>query len=139
MMAVTKRNIIIEQLKAIKDLSSVLGPDRIPISAINSITQVEDLLASEAGPMKVYRIETGGAIYHFAGRNMGEALEVAWTGFADYDDRESIENDGLAISPLKREEWPKNYYDLQSGKWLHFADLVARIKEPSVLTCSEWP
>lgn len=94
--------------------------------------------------MNVYKIDTG-AIYYFAARSQEEALAVAWKGFAEYDDIESLREDEkdspLAAELVPPDEWGAWTYhdDGHGGPSASFAELVARTTEAGVLTCSEWP
>ena len=88
--------------------------------------------------MKVYRIDTG-ATHHFAARSMLQAIEVAWEGFADYDDIKSIEEGEFSIELLHESQWPQTFNNDDGDTEASFSDLVGRTKEPCVLTCSEWP
>lgn len=126
-------------LLVIRDLMKGRSPEDMPISAINAVSLAEETLAAEdSGPMKVYRIDTG-ATYHFAARSMLQAIEVAWEGFADYDDIKSIEEGEFSIEILHESQWPKTFNNDDGDTEASFFDLVARTKEPCVLTCSEWP
>lgn len=131
----TRRKLIL----VIRDLMKGRRPEDMPISAINAVSQAEEVLAAEySGPMKVYRIETG-ATYHFAARSMLQAIEVAWEGFSGYDDLEAIEEGEFSIELLDESKWPKTYNDDDGDMEASFSELVARTKEPGVLICSEWP
>ena len=96
----------------------------------------------EKPKMNVYKVETGGATYHFAATTPEEAEKVAWAGFEDYDDPESIRQDGgISVELVPPEVWSDwTYHDDGEGDVnASFSSLVARTEEPGVLICSEWP